>query len=64
MSCNVEKFLNGCLIGKNIEVYCGGGQDVYYGVAKEATDSILTLEKDNTPIYVVIDKIQSICLAK
>lgn len=65
MSCsNVEKFLKGCLIGKNIEVYCGGGNDVYYGTVVDAQDSILSLEKDGTPIYVVIEKIQSICMAK
>lgn len=62
--CGVEKFLNGCLKDQNVEIYCGSKDDVYYGKVLSAADNVLSLEKDGIPIYIIIDKIQSICIAK
>ncbi|MEW5819365.1 MAG: MM0924 family protein [Cyanobacteriota bacterium] len=52
------------LINKDIEVYCGSGSDVYFGLAREVNDGFLTLEKDGRNIFVCVEKIQSICLAE
>ena len=51
-------------MGKNIEIYCGHVGDVYYGVVKDVSGSFIKLEKDDKPIFVVMDKIQAICIAE
>jgi hypothetical protein len=48
---------------KDIEIYCGNGSDVYYGKVKNVTSDLVKLEKDGRPIFVVMDKIQSVCIA-
>lgn len=57
-------FIKDNFMNKDIEIYCGNVGDVYYGRIKEISESFLTLEKDKRPIFIVISKIQAICIAE
>jgi hypothetical protein len=57
-------FIKQNFMNKDLEIYCGNIGDVYYGRIKEISGSFLTLEKDNRPIFIVLNKIQAICIAE
>jgi hypothetical protein len=56
----VEKFISEHLIGKQVDVYCGG-PDRFVGKVVASADGVLTLETDEGIFtHVAIDKIIAI----
>ena len=53
----MENFITGHLLGKNVDVYCGGS-DKFKGIVAACADGVLTLEtKKGLYTHIAINKI-------
>jgi len=60
----MENFITGHLLGKNVDVYCGGS-DKFKGTIVACADGVLTLEtKKGLYTHIAINKIIAIWTAK